>query len=382
MWFEKRGLVVKIGDGRCIILTRKGTYERIPVPAPGIRVGAEVSYPAISTLAKPMMLAASLLVLFVCGYLFSRLGLPAAAAYVSVDINPSLELSVDKSLDVIAVKYFNNDAVNLLKQENLKGKTLKDALSIVVGKAIAQNYLKPDQDNLIVSTVTPSGTGAVPVAQQSVQQFLEQPLNAVKLAGDVRVYSATADFRTVAESHGVSPGKYLIYEQLSNEGKQVSIGKISNTSIRELVDTYKISLLPDYTRIVAQSQQNGGEPQFMVDDNGRAVSMADFFMSHNQNAANGWAAQPQKAGAGSGKGAPVRRGIQGVLSPGKASNNTYGTALQSQQTAGKTKRIKKLKVIVPEGDIPVSPSKKRSSPGKRVCSGYPVSTWGYWGQGQ
>ncbi len=275
MWFGKRGLVAKISDGYCIILTGKGTYERIPMPPQGARVGAEVSYRAASFSAldltalrptaaalRPVMLVASLLVLFVCYSLFRQASLPVAVAYVSLDINPSLELSVDKNLDVIGVKYFNDDATNLLKQENLKGKTLDDALATVVNQAIAQNYIKHGQDNLIVSTVTPSGAGAPPVDQQAIQQFLEKSINKSGLTGDVRIYSATGEFRTEAENMGLSPGKYLIYEQLVATGNKVSIDDIRNNSIRTLVDTYKISLLPNYKNIRIQKQKRRGTGDF------------------------------------------------------------------------------------------------------------------------
>jgi len=113
MRFGKRGLVVKLSDGYCIVLTGKGTYERIPVPRQGARVGAEVSYSyqAVSSpIFKPMALVASFLLLFVCYSLFNQSSLPVAVAYVSLDINPSLEMSVGKDMKVINVTCFNNDA--------------------------------------------------------------------------------------------------------------------------------------------------------------------------------------------------------------------------------------------------------------------------------
>jgi hypothetical protein len=288
MWFGKRGLVVKLSDGCCIVLTGKGTYERIPVPRQGARVGAEVSYSyrAVSSpIFKPMALVASFLLLFVCYSLFNQSSLPVAVAYVSLDINPSLELSVDKNLDVIGVKYFNDDAANLLKQERLQGKNLYAALDVVVEQAIAKNYIKTGQENLIVSTVTPSGvssssTGPSRIDQQSVQQFLEKSVNQGGLTTEVRTYSATSEFRSEAESNGLSPGKYLIYGQLNEAGDRVSIDDVRKDSIRNLVNTYKLSMLPNYENIRIQRQKNSKEPDITVDDNGRDVSIADFFHSH------------------------------------------------------------------------------------------------------
>jgi RNA polymerase sigma factor len=344
MWFGKRGLVVRISDGCCIILTSKGTYERIPVPPQGARVGAEASYSyraAIAPALKPMMLVASLLILFVGYSLFNRSNLPVAAAYVSLDINPSLELSVDKNMNVIDVKYFNDDAANLLKQERLPGKNLYAALAVVVDQAIAKNYIKAGQDNLIVSTVAPSGTGAsgagIPsVDQQSVQQFLKNSINKGGLTGEVRVYSVSGEFRSEAEGNGLSPGKYLVYEQLKATGGRVGINDVRKNSIRNLVDTYKLGLLPNYENIRIQRQKNGGEPDITVDDNGRVVSIADYLKNHGADDA----ASLQKANTVSGRYARPGSNLQGMqparTAPVKNQKNkqTLGSRAQRRNRRG------------------------------------------------
>ncbi len=375
MWFGKRGLVVRISDGYCIILTGKGTYERIPVPSQGARVGAEVSYSyqaLISPALKPMMLVASLLILFVCYSLFNKSSLPVAVAYVSLDINPSLELSVDKNLNVIDVKYFNDDAANLLKQERLQGKNLYAALAVVVDQAIAKNYIKTGQDNLIVSTVTPSGTGTsgtgTPlVDQQSVQQFLENSINKGGLTGEVRMYSATGEFRSEAESNGLSPGKYLIYRQLKDTGDQVSIDNVRADSIRSLVDIYKLSLLPNYENIMIQRPKNGAEPDIAVDDNGRAVSIAEFFKDHG----GGNAASPPKVNAVNGRGAQPGRNVQSTqpkrTAPVKNQNNkqTWGKVTQRKNVRGTKKRGRRVtgsSTSISTDGIPWDPGDLQQSP--------------------
>ncbi len=306
MWFGKRGLVAKISGGYCIILTSKGTYEKIPMPAQGARVGAEVSYPAvIPSHVRPMMLVASLLILFVCLSLIGQVSPPVAMAYISLDINPSLELSVDKNLRVIDAKPFNDDAANLLKQENLRGKSLYDALAAVVNRAIAQNYIKAGQDNLIVSTVTPSGTGTASIDQRSIQQFLDKTISTGKLTAEVKTYSATPEFRAEAEDKGLSPGKYLVYEQLIGTGNQVSIADVQKNTIRKLVNTYKINLLPNYQKIRIQKRSNGQEPEITVDENGKTIPVADLsrHSSTQDNVDNGHPVRQQKAAADNGHGA-------------------------------------------------------------------------------
>lgn len=296
MWFEKRGLVTKIKEEYCIILTGEGTYERIPVPAAGAKIGAEIAYPnfIISSAIKPLLLVASFLILFFGYTLFRQATLPKAMAYVSLDINPSLEMSVDRNLNVIDVKYFNNDAANLLMQENLQGKNLYDALTVVIDKAIKQNYIKTDQDNLIISTVSSSDADANSVDQKAVQQVLEKSIKTDGFTGEVKTYSVTDEFRSTAEEKGLSPGKFLIYEQLVKTGNKISVDEVRQNKISKLVTTYKVDLLPNFKKIRMQKGKSDQELEAIVDDNGNDVPISAHFAGNNKKSDVGKKTTPEK----------------------------------------------------------------------------------------
>jgi hypothetical protein len=256
------------------------------------------------------------------------------------------------------VKYFNNDAANLLKQKRLKGANLYVALATVVNQAIAANYIKTGQDNLIVSTVTPastspSGTGAPVIVQQSVQQFLEKSINKGGLTGEVRIYSASGEFRNEAEANGLSPSKYLIYEQLKETGDQINIDDVRKENIRNLVSAYKLSLLPNYENITVQ-RSNGGKPGITVNDNGRFVTIADYFKNYDGKPA----ASPQQAKTNivNRRGAKPKGNVQSTqqkktLPVKKWNNKQVGGSVTRQQQRNvtgpstvKTKKKKKRKV--------------------------------------
>jgi hypothetical protein len=289
MWFRKQGLVAKVKDDYCVIINRSGLYEKIPIPAAGARVGSEIVHqnPVVSSYIRPVLVAASLLILFLGYTLFHQATLPQAMAYVSLDINPSLELSVDKNLKVIDVICFNNDAANLVKQESFKGKNLYDALAIIVNKAIAGKYIRADQDNLIITTVAPTATasteaGAIPIDQKKIQQVLEKSMQSDGLNGEVKIYSVTDDFRAIAENSGLSPGKFLIYEQLKNTGAKIGIDEVKTNNINNLVATYRIGLLPDYRKISVKRHQTGEDPEIFVDNNGTTVPISSLSMGNNR----------------------------------------------------------------------------------------------------
>jgi len=270
MWLGKRGLVTKINKDCCIVVTNEGIYEKVPVTLEEVQVGAEITYrsPIAKRTIKILLLAASFMVLFLSYNLFHQASLKNAMAVVSLDINPSLEMSVNKDLNVIAVKCFNDDAANLLKEENIEGKNLYDALTAIVKKAIELNYIKNDQENLIISTVTSSEADEGYINQEKIRQSLENTVASDGLSGKVQIYSVTDEFRSAAENKGLSPGQFLIYEQLKKMGNQTSIDEVQKNNINKLVETYKIELLPNFEKITVRKNTGSNEdPEISIKGN-------------------------------------------------------------------------------------------------------------------
>ncbi len=274
--FRKLGLIAKIKDDYCIIVTRDGTYKKVPLPEGGARLGMEISYRAFDfyPLLKPVMLAASLLILLFGFSLFRQTAPPQAVAYVSLDINPSLEISVDKNLQVINVDFFNDDGIDLVTAGEIKGKNLYAALEVLIQKAIVQKYIKPDQKNLMISTIAAGTAATTGIDPNKLQQVLENAVAAGGLSGEVKVYPVTAEVRTAAQKNGLSPGKFIIYEQAKDAGTKVTIDEVKQNSIRQLVDVYKIQLLPNHKNIIVEKDNKSGKTRVRIEESGPAAPVA------------------------------------------------------------------------------------------------------------
>lgn len=278
-WFQKRGLVAKVVANNCIVLTPEGTFVKIPVPSPDIKVGAEVLYrhPGLTSPVKPWLLAASLLVFFMGCFLWDQVMLPQAVAYISLDINHGVEMAVDKDLRVIGVKCFDDGAADLVKQLNLEGKGLNEAVAQVVNQAIEQDYIKAGQENLMISTVSPSGTALNPVDKEDLYQVLEKTIAARGCSGNVKIYAASDEFRQAAEEEKLSAGKYLLYEQAVKSGQEITVADINRKSVSQVADTYQLDLLPNYKKLNVQAAANKKDKQVTVEDNGQDVAIQEYF---------------------------------------------------------------------------------------------------------
>jgi hypothetical protein len=75
-----------------------------------------------------------------------------ANAYVTLDINPSVEIMTDESGLVCDVNPLNSDADLLLVDADLKGKTIEEVIDELVDTATDLGYITETDDNAVVVT--------------------------------------------------------------------------------------------------------------------------------------------------------------------------------------------------------------------------------------
>lgn len=242
------GLVVELGQGRAVVLTPDGQFKRVRAKA-GWQLGEEVRLENVVALPqrRPATLtwvaaAAIILAMLLPGALSVRaiFGQTALAAYVAVDINPSLELQVSGAGKVLAANAVNDDAAQLLQSMNLQGLPLDQAVRQITEKAIAAGYLTQTGDNMVLITVTPSkadGTVNASLSQrvEASQQVVKAVLKEHQLPNAVETLSAPAQVRDTARSQGLSTGKLLVASEAAEDGVKITSDELKNQPLGKIL---------------------------------------------------------------------------------------------------------------------------------------------------
>jgi hypothetical protein len=274
----QQGLVVKVKEDHCIVVTRDGAFKRAPLPPGGARVGVEITYraPVLAFHSRPLMIAASFLILILGLAMFRNIMPPAEAlAYVSLDIYPNLELAVDRNLKVVDVKFLDDgetDIAALIKPDELKQEDLYQAVQDVIERAVAGEIIKPGQGSLIVSTVTVTGPRAASIDPAKLKQSLETASASVARPEEVKVYTVTGELRAAAQANGLSSGRYIVYKQLQQAGQAVTVDEVQRGDLQQLVTSRNVNLLPDSKKLGVKKQGNSKEPDLYVENNDKPAS--------------------------------------------------------------------------------------------------------------
>ncbi|WP_242274812.1 anti-sigma factor domain-containing protein, partial [Bacillus cereus group sp. BfR-BA-01310] len=184
-------------------------------------IGEEISFneqeQRASRFSIPSFLkAASLLVAcFLCVLLpFYNQPEEKVFAYVSVDINPSLEASVTKDLRVIDLRACNDDGKRILKEmKRWENKHLQDVIRTIIKKSQEGKYLTNDKQVMLTAVTK----------EKSLEPQLEKAMQELKKEYETKhvtvVYqSSTMQVRKNAKKAGIGTGVYIKQE---NEKKKL-----------------------------------------------------------------------------------------------------------------------------------------------------------------
>ncbi|CAM3681101.1 hypothetical protein [Mesobacillus zeae] len=216
----RKGIILEVNDLYVTLLTPEGEFMRTRKLRQDYPLGGEIQFfpmelgknskrekamsflkmlsngKAGALIAAVILLLAFSVPLYQSGHVY---------AYMSIDVNPSVEMGLNEKLEVINIKAYNKDGEAILS--GLKGWKKQDASTVanlVLTEIKEQGYMKKNKDVLIA---------AVPTEDGKPGKKLQTALKEIKAATEdenieVTVLSATEKERKMAKQQGLTPGLY------------------------------------------------------------------------------------------------------------------------------------------------------------------------------
>jgi hypothetical protein len=200
-----KGVVLETNDRDAAVLLTDG--QMIKIKNKAYTIGQEINYtlerPAKSTgISKIIAMAAMFLIFFgSSAWFYSQ-----PYYEVSVDVNPSVLLTVNAFERVIDVTYMNEDAKEALKHSSLKHQNIKNAVSHVIDDIDKAGYFS-EQREIMVATAGKDMKKSKALASD-LSEVIE---NASETLGQKPSLSSEAvgyEMVQKARSEGITPGLY------------------------------------------------------------------------------------------------------------------------------------------------------------------------------
>lgn len=146
-------------------------------------------------------------------------------SYVSIDINPSMELGLNRLERVVSATAYNPEGEEILQGLSLKGKKYTEAIDAVVESQAMRRYLTEESE--LVFTVAAEGS-----REKEIETGVAQCSDHIKHT----CHRVSADMDTVSKAHdnGMSVGKYYAYLQLSQYDSTVTLDECRHMSMEQI----------------------------------------------------------------------------------------------------------------------------------------------------
>lgn len=178
------------------------------------------SIPAVHHFARYVFVAACLLLaLGLGGYSVYR----RPVSYISIDVNPSIELGINRFERVVSVNAYNEDGQDVLKSASLKNIPYEEAIKKLLSDEFYSGFLT--KDSVLVFTVISDSPDTM------IEEINE---GGAGLMYRAKMYISDMDCLEEAHQHDMSFGKYRAYQELAQYDETVTVEDCHGMSIGEI----------------------------------------------------------------------------------------------------------------------------------------------------
>mgnify|MGYP004507146085 FL=1 len=180
---------------------------------------------------------AAALIICIAGVLaFGKGGASEAAAIIGLDVNPSIQLSVDDNGKVIEASAVNKDGEKILDDMSLAGTDMKVAANAIVGSMLQQGFLNDISNSILVSVQAKDSTKGTSL-QEELSSSLNQYLGSYALSAAVMGQCITDDseITAFAAENGISEGKAYLIKTLAASDSRLTEAGLLKLSTQELI---------------------------------------------------------------------------------------------------------------------------------------------------
>lgn len=235
-----KGTVIEIHGNRAFVLNSSCEYQEVMVTG-NVQPGDEIEYfrkdiyttqrqfPSVKKLA---VIAASFVLFFLVSFTaYQQIAVRSVYVYLALDINPSLEIGINKDYKIVKATGFNNEGQSLIDKNSFLKTNLDLALSEIIQKCSSEGYLSSGQINYIGISLYFPGAGDSKALLVQLEKQITKSLELNDL--NAEVYYLSIDKKTHEEAlrNNVSPTKYLLWERSKENG--LNFSQASEISLKD-----------------------------------------------------------------------------------------------------------------------------------------------------
>lgn len=150
---------------------------------------------------------------------------------IGIDVNPSVELTINRKERILSAVPLNEDAREILQEMDLRNVELNIGVNAIIGSMVTHGYLA-DLDNAILVTVTNDSVSKAKQLRASVVSDIEKTLEENQVQAVVYDQQVIEDeqIKNLSETYGISYGKAYFLKELIDQNENLSMEDMERLS--------------------------------------------------------------------------------------------------------------------------------------------------------
>lgn len=224
-------------------------------------------------------LAGALVVIVVCigGLLLFRNQNRMYDSEIYFDVNPSIELKIDKDREVISAVALNDDGMKVLDNMNLKDADLTVAVNAIIGSMLKNGYLTVTENSILVSVKNKDASKAKAL-EEEISNDISAILNASSINASIlsQAYDDDANAQNLAAENNISEGKARLISNIISSNITDSKGNLYTFDALKDLSINELNLLVSSKNVTVKDTQKNGEASsssYITRDSARDIAI-------------------------------------------------------------------------------------------------------------
>lgn len=190
--------------------------------------------------AIPALIAACLTLVLLGGGLWTYQA-NAVASVVSLDVNPSIELKVNRNEKVLSADPLNADARTVLEGMDLEGTDLNVAVNAIIGSLLQNGYFDSISSAILIS-VEDANTARAERLESSLTAQVDTALQSANANAAIMSQTIVQDagLETQAHESNISVGKAALISAIREQNSSLDFNALAALSVDELRDLRQV----------------------------------------------------------------------------------------------------------------------------------------------
>ena len=185
---------------------------------------------------KAVSIAAAIAIILTAGFAgFAIANFESVEAVICFDVNPSIEIEINRDEKIVSAKGSNEDGRKILGEMDLTGSDLSVAVNAIIGSLLRNGYLDEISNSILVS-VDSSDDKKSELLEQKLADEINMLLSGESFEASVlsQTLNATKEIRALAAEYGITIGKAQLISQIIEMEPKYAFKDLASLTVSKL----------------------------------------------------------------------------------------------------------------------------------------------------